>query len=80
MSAQGNKRMADNPTDLDSDVLSIEELATRLDISLTTAYKLARKNALPIPVIRIGPQYRFSRRAYEALISGTSEPIGPDAA
>lgn len=73
--------MATNQTDLRPDLMSLDELAARMGISLTTAYKLARKDALPIPVIRIGPQYRFSRPAFDALIRGsTTERAGTDAA
>lgn len=72
--------MVTNETDLKPDLMSLEELARRMGISLTTAYKLARTDALPIQVIRIGPQYRFSRRAYDALLGSTSEPASTDAA
>jgi excisionase family DNA binding protein len=57
-----------NRTDLDT--MNLEEFALRMGISLTVAYELARKNELPVPVIRIGRQYRFSRRAFEALMNG----------
>lgn len=72
--------MMTNETHLKPDLMSLEELARRMGISLTTAYKLARTDALPVPVIRVGPQYRFSRRAFDALIGGTSEPASTDAA
>lgn len=49
------------------DFLSLVELADLLGIGKTTAYELAQRNALPIPVLRIGRQYRASRKAYEAL-------------
>ena len=62
--------MATTITAIDPDFMSLEELAHRLDISLTVAYGLARRNALPVPALKIGSQYRFSRRAYEALADG----------
>lgn len=54
----------------DSDAMTLEELAHRMGISLTVAYELARRDNLPVPVIRVGRQYRFSRRAYDALMAG----------
>jgi len=57
-------------TPVDTDTLTLEELAQRMGISLTVAYELAKDNRLPVPVVRVGRQYRFSRRAYDALMSG----------
>jgi excisionase family DNA binding protein len=57
-----------------SDTMSLEELARRIGISLTVAYELAKKNKLPIPAIRVGRQYRFSRRAYDALMDAQHPP------
>ncbi len=53
---------------LERDTLTLNELAGRTGISMTTAYELARRNELPVPVIRIGRRYLFSRRAFEAVI------------
>lgn len=47
------------------DVLTIQELAERLGMGLTRTYEMARTNSLPIPALRIGREYRFSRRALE---------------
>ncbi len=55
-------------TPIDRDTLTLDELAQRMGISLTVAYELARANKLPVPTIRVGRQYRFSRRAYDALL------------
>lgn len=52
-----------------SDMMTLEELRKRMGISQTVAYRLAAKNALPIPVIRIGRQFRCSRRAWDALVN-----------
>ena len=57
-------------TEIDRDTMDLEELARRMGISLTVGYELAKANRLPLPVIRVGRQYRFSRRAYDALMSG----------
>lgn len=52
-----------------ADLLTLEELAESMRISLTSAYELAKADRLPIPAIRVGRQYRFSRPAYEALLA-----------
>jgi excisionase family DNA binding protein len=60
--------MAENVTAIDRDTMTIDEFAHRMDISLTVTYELAKRDALPVPVIKVGRQYRFSRRAYERLL------------
>ncbi len=50
-----------------TDFLSLTEFAQLLDIGRTTAYELAQRNDLPVPVLRVGRQYRVSRKAYDAL-------------
>lgn len=65
---------------IDRDTLNLEELAVRMGISLTVAYELARRDELPVPVIRVGRQYRFSRRAYDALMTGQHPSGDGDAA
>lgn len=60
--------MATNITAIDRDTLTLDELAHRMGISLTVAYELAKADKLPIPTIRIGRQYRFSRKAYDRLM------------
>jgi excisionase family DNA binding protein len=67
---RGTLNMATNITAIDRDTLTLDELAQRMGISLTVAYELAKADKLPVPVIRIGRQYRFSRRAYDELMSG----------
>jgi excisionase family DNA binding protein len=65
---------------VDRDVLTLEELAQRMGISLTVAYELAKADRLPIPTIRVGRQYRFSLKAYERLMNGAREEHDGDAA
>jgi excisionase family DNA binding protein len=60
--------MTANPSEFHPDTMTLDELAQRMGVSLTVAYELAKRNELPLPMIRIGRQYRFSRRAYEALL------------
>lgn len=61
------------------ETLTLEELAAALDISLTTAYDLARKDALPIPALKLGRQWRFSRRALYRYLDGERVVIPPTA-
>lgn len=58
-----------------SDLMSLHELCKRMGVSVTVGYRLAEDDALPIPVIRVGRQYKFSRSAWEAFLQETS----PDA-
>lgn len=50
------------------DTMSIRELASRLGIGKSAVYELAQRDELPVPTIRVGRQYKFSRRAVEALL------------
>ncbi len=59
------------------ETLTLVELATALDISLTTAYQLARANALPIPALKLGRQWRFSRRALYRYLDGETVATPP---
>jgi predicted DNA-binding transcriptional regulator AlpA len=54
---------------IDQDTMTLLELRTRLGLSQTSAYELASRDALPIPVIRVGRQFRFSKRAWDQLMS-----------
>jgi predicted DNA-binding transcriptional regulator AlpA len=66
---------------LDRLTLNIEDVARLLGINRSTAYELARRDALPVPVIRLGRRMVVSRRAMEALL-GTDDDsgLGGDAA
>lgn len=57
----------------DSLTMTIPEVARALGISRGLAYDLARRDALPIPVIRLGRRMVLSRKAVEALLSGNGE-------
>ena len=50
------------------DFMSVEELAARMGIGVSLAYQLARADKLPVPAVRPGRRYLFSRRAYERLL------------
>lgn len=49
--------------------MTIPEVARALGISRGLAYDLARRDALPIPVIRLGRRMVLSRKAVELLLS-----------
>ena len=53
-------------------VLTIEEYARIQRISRTTAYELARRNELPIPVIRCGRRMFVSKLAVIRLLDHCS--------
>jgi excisionase family DNA binding protein len=66
---------------LDRLTLNIEDVARLLGINRSTAYDLARRDALPVPVIRLGRRMVVSRRAVEALLGGRDDSMpGGDAA
>lgn len=67
-----------SPTD--DQFLTLEELRRTLRIGKTAANELARLNALPVPAIRAGRQYRFSRRALEELMARQHGDSQPEAA
>lgn len=49
--------------------LKIEEAARRLGINRSTAYDLARRDKLPVPVIRLGRRMVVSRQALDAVLA-----------
>ncbi|MFC1933649.1 helix-turn-helix domain-containing protein [Chloroflexota bacterium] len=55
----------------DSLVMSIPEFARVLGISRGLAYDLARRDALPVPVIKLGRRMVMSRRAVEGLLEAS---------
>ncbi len=50
-----------------------------LGISRPVGYELARRNALPVPVIRMGNRMVVSKRALEAVLNATKPNDGNDA-
>jgi excisionase family DNA binding protein len=49
--------------------IEIPEVATMLGIPRSTAYDLARRDALPVPVLRLGRRVMVSRAALEAVLA-----------
>ncbi|MFC1968606.1 helix-turn-helix domain-containing protein [Chloroflexota bacterium] len=54
----------------DSLVMTIPEVAKVLGISRGLAYDLARRNELPVPVIKVGRRLLISSKLVERLLSG----------
>lgn len=66
--------MSDTPhIGVQRDTLNIETVAVRLGINRSTAYELARRDELPVPVIRLGRRMVVSRHALDALLNATNE-------
>ena len=61
----------------DSFVMSIPEFAKVCSISRALAYDLARRDELPVPIIRLGRRMVLSRQAVEALLE-TGKQAGPE--
>ena len=53
--------------------MTIPEVARALGISRGLAYELARRDELPVLVIKLGRRMVLSRRAVELLLSGSAE-------
>ena len=67
---------------MERQTVSIPECARALGISLGGAYSAARRDELPVPVIRIGRRYLVPRAALERVLAdGTprqmTAPAGP---
>ena len=60
---------------MERQTVSIPECAQALGISLGGAYSAARRNELPVPVIRVGRRYLVPRAALERILAnGTPHP------
>lgn len=59
----------------DSLTMTIPEVAKALGISRGLAYDLARRNELPVPVIRLGKRMVLSRKAVEALLEADKPEV-----
>lgn len=57
----------------DSLTMTIPEVAKVMGISRGLAYELARRDTLPVPVIRLGRRMVLSRKAVEVLLSGNGD-------
>lgn len=57
----------------DSLVMSIPDFARVCSISRGLAYDLARRDKLPVPVIKLGRRMILSRRAVEKMLEGQQD-------
>lgn len=74
-------RLRSMPVGVECDTMALDELASRLGISLTTAYEMAARDVLPIPRIPGLSRYRYSRKLYDRLIeTGTIKELPDEAA
>jgi excisionase family DNA binding protein len=55
--------------------MTIPEVARALGMSRGLAYDLARRNALPVPVIRLGRCMVLSRKAVEAPLETGKQSV-----
>jgi len=53
---------------MNSEVLTVQEVANYLRIDIRTVYRLAKRG--DIPCIKIGRQWRFNRDDIKGLVSG----------
>ncbi len=62
----------------ESDTLyTLEELRARLRIGSTKAHAMARTDGFPFPTLKLGKEYRFSRRQVEAWLAGEAPATDP---
>lgn len=54
--------------------MTIPEFAAATGISKNLAYDLARREKLPVPVIKLGKRMVLSRKAVLALLEGDDKP------
>jgi excisionase family DNA binding protein len=55
--------------------ITIPEAAKALGISRNLAYELARRDKLPVPVIKLGKRMVLSRKAVEALLEAGKQLV-----
>lgn len=72
-----------------SDVLTVREVAARVDMAPETVYRMLGRGDFPIPALRIGSRWKFSRAQVDAYLSrpaggpswssaDTAPPAGPN--
>ncbi len=59
-----------SPFVIERGTVTIDELAAKLGVDRGTAYRLARADKLPIPVIRVGRRQVVARAALERILAG----------
>ncbi len=59
----------------DRATVTLGEAAALLGIGRSTAYELAQRDALPVPVIRLGRRMVVPRAALDRLLAAERDPI-----
>ncbi len=59
--------VSDHPT------LTLAEFAALERMGMTRVREMARAGTLPVPVLRLGREYRISRKAYERWRDGDTD-------
>jgi excisionase family DNA binding protein len=62
-----------------SETVSVEVAAARLGLSRGKAYELARQNALPVPVLRLGRKVVIPARALDRVLMVDDVPTAVSA-
>lgn len=65
--------MATGIRDVSRETLNIEAAGKVLGVSRAVAYELARRDQLPVPVIRLGRRMVVSKRALDEVLSARKE-------
>jgi predicted DNA-binding transcriptional regulator AlpA len=72
--------MVNKTADVDRQTVNMETVFKTLGISRPVGYELARRDALPVPVIKLGRRMVVSKRALEALLDAQKSAAGNEAA
>jgi excisionase family DNA binding protein len=72
--------MVSKGADVDRQTVNLDTVAKVLGVSRPVVYDLARKDQLPVPVLRIGRRMVVSKRALEALLDAQKGAAGNEAA
>lgn len=67
--------MATRVQEVSRQTLNIEAAGKMLGISRAVAYELARRDQLPVPVIRLGHRMVVSRRALEEVLNARKDEV-----
>jgi predicted DNA-binding transcriptional regulator AlpA len=65
--------MATKLQDISRETLNIETAGKMLGVSRAVAYELARRDQLPVPVIRLGRRMVVSKRALEEVLDARKD-------
>lgn len=75
----GSGLLAGSVTPIDRRTVNLDVFAKETGTGLRQVYELARRDALPVPVIRIGRRMVISRQALDDLLAPRSTGVACDA-